>query len=101
LGIWALVGAGLLLDLGVQTSQVLGQREIYSLAAHQRSRLNGLYVALFFIGGAIGSGAGAAIYAWAGWGGAVVLGLVFCGLALALYATEFMGRRPRMAVGGA
>jgi predicted MFS family arabinose efflux permease len=96
LGLWALVGAGLLLDLGVQTCQVLGQREIYSLAAHARSRLNGLYVALFFIGGAIGSGVGGAVYAWAGWAGAVALGLVFCALAFGMYATEFMGAR-RMA----
>lgn len=92
LGLWALVGAGLLLDLGVQTSQVLGQREIYSLAANARSRLNGLYVALFFIGGAIGSGVGGAVYAWAGWGGVVLLGLVFCVMAFALYVTEFTGR---------
>jgi predicted MFS family arabinose efflux permease len=92
LGLWALVGAGLLLDLGVQTSQVLGQREIYSLAAHARSRLNGIYVALFFIGGAIGSGVGGAVYAWAGWGGVVGLGLLFCTLAFGLYVTEFTGR---------
>ncbi len=97
LGLWALVGAGLLLDLGVQTSQVLGQREIYSLAAHARSRLNGLYVALFFIGGAIGSGVGGAVYAWVGWGGVVALGFLFCVMALALYVTEFTGRAPQPA----
>jgi predicted MFS family arabinose efflux permease len=101
LGLWALVGAGLLLDLGVQTSQVLGQREIYSLAAHARSRLNGIYVALFFIGGAIGSGVGGALYAWTGWGGVVALGLLFCALAFGLYVTEFTGRSPQPATDAA
>jgi predicted MFS family arabinose efflux permease len=90
LGLAALVAAGLLLDLGVQTSQVLGQREIYSLAAEARSRLNGLYVALFFIGGALGSGLGGAVYAWAGWMGASLLGLGFCVLGTAAYLTEYM-----------
>ena len=88
-GLATLVGAGLLLDLGVQTSQVLGQREIYSLAAEARSRLNGLYVALFFIGGALGSGLGGAVYAFAGWAGACALGLVFCAMAVVLYAREW------------
>jgi predicted MFS family arabinose efflux permease len=90
LGLAALVIAGLLLDLGVQTSQVLGQREIYSLAAEARSRLNGLYVALFFIGGALGSGLGGAVYAWAGWMGASLLGLGFCLVGAAAYARELM-----------
>ena len=88
-GLVALVAAGLLLDLGVQTSQVLGQREIYSLAAEARSRLNGLYVALFFIGGALGSGLGGAVYAWAGWNGASALGLGFCLVGAGAYLTEF------------
>jgi predicted MFS family arabinose efflux permease len=89
--LWALVGAGLLLDLGVQASQVLGQRAIYSLGAAERSRLNSLYVSIFFVGGATGSGAGAAIYAWGGWVAASGLGLGFCVVALLIYTTEFFG----------
>ena len=88
-GLALLVAGAVVLDLGVQTSQVMGQRAIYSLAADVRSRLNGLYIALLFVGGAIGSGVGGAIYAWAGWSGACVLGLLFCAMAAAAYVTEF------------
>lgn len=34
---------------------ILGQRTLYALAPEARGRLNGLYVAIFFIGGGIGS----------------------------------------------
>jgi predicted MFS family arabinose efflux permease len=87
--LWALVCAGLILDLGVQTSQVLGQRAIYSLGAAERSRLNGLYVSLFFIGGALGSAGGGLAYALGGWAADCGLGAGICLLALALYLTEF------------
>jgi hypothetical protein len=70
---------------------VLGQRAIYSLGAAERSRLNSLYVSIFFVGGATGSGAGAAIYAWGGWVAASGLGLGFCVVALLIYTTEFFG----------
>ncbi len=93
--LWALVLAGLFLDLGVQMCQVLSQRAIYQTAAHARSRINGIYVSLYFVGGAIGSAAGGAAFAWGGWTAAAGLGLGFCGLALAIYSTEFFGRAPR------
>jgi len=40
---------------------VVGQRAIFALGAAYRSRLNGLYMATFFVGGAIGSG----LWGWA------------------------------------
>ena len=89
--LWLLVLAALLLDLGVQTSQVVGQRAIYSHAREALSRLNGLYIALLFLGGAIGSAAGAALYAFGGWSAANALVGGFCLLAFGLYATEFIG----------
>ncbi len=48
-----LLAGGVLLDFGVQANLVLGQREIYSIGSHLRSRLNGLYMAIFFCGGAV------------------------------------------------
>ncbi len=42
---------------------VLGQRAIFALGADMRSRLNGLYFALFFAGGALGSALGGWVYA--------------------------------------
>jgi predicted MFS family arabinose efflux permease len=51
----ALVIAGILLDAGAQGNMVCGQRSIYTLPAAIRSRLNALYLAIFFFGGAAGS----------------------------------------------
>lgn len=50
----------MLLDFGVTASGVLGQRAIYGLGAGVRSRLNGLYMAAYFAGGAAGSALGGA-----------------------------------------
>lgn len=62
-----LVISAILLDAGVTANLVLGQRSIFSLPAEFRSRLNGLYIATIFIGGATGSALGAWAYAKGGW----------------------------------
>ena len=48
------VGA-LLIDSGVQVSHVISQRTILALDRSASSRLNSLYIAIFFFGGALGS----------------------------------------------
>jgi predicted MFS family arabinose efflux permease len=88
----ALVAAGLLIDGAVQANQVVGQRAIYALGAEARSRLNGLYVALFFIGGAAGSAIASLVYALGGWRWICWIGCAFPVAALALFATEFAGQ---------
>ncbi len=67
LSIGALVASAILLDAGVSANLVLGQRVIFSMPAELRSRINGLYVATIFIGGAIGSALGAWAYERGGW----------------------------------
>ena len=67
---------------------MLGQRAIYALGANVRSRLNGLYMATFFAGGAIGSAAGGWSYAKGGWALAMGVGLVLASAGLACFATE-------------
>ncbi|MDQ1913549.1 MFS transporter [Paenibacillus sp. GD4] len=84
-----LVGAAILLDMGVSANLVLGQRVIFSLGAEIRSRLNGLYMAIFFSGGAVGSAAGGWAYATWGWEGALLIGIALPVAAMAYYATEF------------
>jgi predicted MFS family arabinose efflux permease len=78
-GSWLSLGiltfAAILLDFGVTTNLVLGQRAIFVLGAEYRSRLNGLYMATFFAGGAIGSALGGWLYAEGGWWAASMLGL--------------------------
>ena len=84
----ALVVAGILLDLGVQCNVVLGQRAIYSLGADIRSRLNALYMAIFFAGGAIGSGIASLAYVTGGWSLVAWIGFAFPIGAFIYYLTE-------------
>ncbi len=88
-----LVAAAVLLDFGVTTNLVLGQRAIFMLGAEYRSRLNGLYMATFFMGGALGSALGGWAYAYGGWSLASWIGFALPVMALAFYATEFPPRR--------
>ena len=84
-----LLAAAILLDFGVSANLVLSQRAIYALGAEIRSRLNGLFMATFFAGGALGSALGGWIYAQGGWSATSLLGLLFPLLALLYYASEF------------
>lgn len=95
---WALVGGAIVLDLAVQTTLVLGQRTIYALDAAARSRLNTLYIATFFCGGAAGSAAAGFVYAHAGWVGTVCFGTVLPLAAFVLWLTDLRApaQRPRV-----
>jgi len=88
-----MVIAGILLDAATQANFVAGQRAIYALPASIRSRLNALYLAFVFFGGSLGS----AISGYAvSRGGAPLFSAIGIGIALvalALFATEFLGRR--------
>jgi predicted MFS family arabinose efflux permease len=85
-----LVVASIVLDMGVAANLVLGQRAIFSLGEAMRSRLNGLYFALFFAGGALGSALGGWVYASYGWHAALLAGMAFPGLALLYWITEYV-----------
>ena len=91
-----LVAAAVGLDLGVTANLVLGQRAIFSLGAETRSRLNGLFISIFFLGGAAGSALAGFAFARGGWPWVAGLGMSFGAVALLLYATEFR-RRPSRA----
>jgi predicted MFS family arabinose efflux permease len=80
--------AAILLDFGVTMTLVIGQRAIFGLGADLRSRLNGLFMATFFIGGALGSAIGAWAFAEGGWLLASSLGLALPLIALAYSLTE-------------
>ena len=83
-----LVTAAITLDFGVQGNLVLGYRALFVLGAEYRSRLNGLYMATFFMAGAIGSGVGAWAYARGGWALASGIGFAMPVMALIYFATE-------------
>nr|WP_315399817.1 MFS transporter [uncultured Duganella sp.] len=86
-----LVLASIVLDMGVAANLVLGQRAIFTLGAEVRSRLNGVYFALFFAGGALGSALGGWVYATHGWHAALLTGMAFPAVALAYWFTEYAG----------
>ena len=88
LSLGLLVLAGVVLDFAVTTNLVLGQRAIFVLKGEYRSRLNGLYMATFFAGGAIGSALGAWAFAQGGWSMTAWLGLAFPVVAMLYFATE-------------
>ncbi|QRF62326.1 MFS transporter [Variovorax sp. UC122_21] len=88
LSLGLLVVAAVVLDFGVAANMTLGQRAIFGLGAELRSRLNGLYMATFFLGGAAGSALGAWAYAKGGWPLASWIGFALPAVALAWFATE-------------
>ena len=82
---WSLVlmvAAAILLDFSTTLNLVIGQRAIYNLSDVYRSRINGIYMATFFSGGAIGSALGVWAYAHGGWPAASIIGFGLPALAL-------------------
>jgi len=54
--------SGLSIDIGVAGNLLLGQKVIFGLNPEIRNRLNGLYMTIFFLGGAFGSWIGSYSY---------------------------------------
>jgi len=77
----ALVVGVVMLDVGAQMMQVGNQTRIFGLGAGARSRINTIYMTMYFAGGAMGSAvAGWAWWRW-GWNGVCGLALVLIGAA--------------------
>jgi predicted MFS family arabinose efflux permease len=83
-----LTAAAILLDFGVQANVVLGYRELFVLGAEYRSRLNAIYMATFYMAGAIGSALGAFAYAHGGWALTSWVGFALPVAALIYFAME-------------
>nr|WP_212944167.1 MFS transporter [Heyndrickxia oleronia] len=54
--------SGIFIDIGVSGNLLLGQKVIFGLNPEMRNRLNGLYMTIFFLGGAFGSWIGSYTY---------------------------------------
>lgn len=83
-----LVAAALLLDMATAANLVTGQREIFALGPEARGRLNGLFLAIFFLGGALGSFVAGYAYGYGGWIVACATGALFPLIALGYFATD-------------
>ncbi|WP_246677131.1 MULTISPECIES: hypothetical protein [unclassified Mesorhizobium] len=85
-GAWlplVLMGASaVLLDIGVVGDQTPGRRAVNLLQPKARGRINGLFVGIIFIGGAIGSLLAGIAWAWGGWNAVCAAGAVFGVMAL-------------------
>lgn len=67
----------LLLDIAITGDQTLGRRAVNLLRPEARGRINGLFVGLFFIGGAIGSAIAGFVWAYGGWNAACAVAALF------------------------
>ena len=76
-----LVVAVLLLDVGAQVAQVANQTRIFGLVPAARSRLNTVYMVLYFTGAALGSWLSSLAWQHFGWNGVCALALGFLALA--------------------
>ncbi|HYZ16295.1 MAG TPA: MFS transporter [Candidatus Acidoferrum sp.] len=93
----ALVAGVVLLDIGMQGNQISNQTRILSLSSGAGSRLNTVYMAALFLGGAVGSTLGATAWNRFGWHGVCGLGIIYVVVALPVYARAV--RRARADVG--
>jgi predicted MFS family arabinose efflux permease len=84
---------GVLLDLAVQSHQVLSQRDIYGLREDARARLNTVYITSAFIGGAIASAVSGWLYQAHGWAGVTIFGAALPLLAGCIFGYEGIRRR--------
>jgi predicted MFS family arabinose efflux permease len=93
MGVWpyhviAIIVGIVLLDLGVQGTQILNQSTIYTLRPEARSRLTTAYMTCFFVGGAIGSAVAAASFTHFGWTGVAMTGGGFGAIGFLAWLSE-------------
>ena len=88
-GIIVLALLGVVLDFCVQMNMVQGQRAIYTLDPLSRGRLNGIYMAGIFAGGAIGSAVASSLYTSGGWEYVALTGGLAPLLAVGVFALNY------------
>jgi predicted MFS family arabinose efflux permease len=71
----------IVLDIGAQLTQVGNQTRIFGLVPSARSRLNTVYMTVYFAGAAVGSAISAAVWVRYQWNGVCALALAFILLA--------------------
>jgi predicted MFS family arabinose efflux permease len=80
--LWGIAAGVVILDAGVQAAQVSNQARVYSLDAKLYGRLNTIYMASYFAGGALGSALASAAWDFFGWRGVCAVGIALIGAAL-------------------
>jgi predicted MFS family arabinose efflux permease len=88
----ALVIGVVVLDMGAQMTQVANQTRIFGLVPSARSRLNTVYMTVYFSGAAAGSALATIAWVHWGWNGVCLLALGLIALAALWHATGHRGR---------
>jgi MFS family permease len=83
----ALVIGVVVLDMGAQMTQVANQTRIFGLVPSARSRLNTVYMTVYFTGAAAGSALATIAWVHWRWNGVCLLALGLIGLAAIAHAT--------------
>jgi predicted MFS family arabinose efflux permease len=83
----ALVAGVILLDIGAQTTQIANQTSILGLLPSARSRINTVYMVLYFTGAAVGAWWSSLAWARFGWAGVCLLAIGFMTLAALRHLT--------------
>jgi predicted MFS family arabinose efflux permease len=86
------------LDVGAQMMQVANQTRIFGLGAQARSRLNTIYMTMYFVGGAVGSALATLAWSRWQWDGVCALALCFVAAAGVRHATGYSKRHPQPVV---
>ena len=86
--LWALIIGIFVLDLGVQAGQISNQSRVYALRPNARARLNTVYMVTYFVGGALGSGAGSVAWSQARWTGVTLSALTLLIVAVIVHASS-------------
>lgn len=92
----AMFGLGFILtDCGLQSAHVTNMAVVYAQQPALRSRLNSLYMTMYFIGGSVGSATAVALWGRFGWHGVVLAAIGFVLAAAVVLAVELLGDRRR------
>lgn len=86
------------LDVGAQMMQVANQTRIFGLGTQARSRLNTIYMTVYFVGGALGSALASIAWSRWQWDGVCALELTFIAAAGVRHMTGFSRRHPQPVV---
>lgn len=88
-GVVVLALLGIVLDFCVQMNMVQGQRAIYALDPLSRGRINGIYMAGIFTGGAVGSSVASTLYGHGGWEYVALAGGIAPLVALVVFGVNY------------
>jgi predicted MFS family arabinose efflux permease len=83
----ALVVGVVILDIGAQMTQISNQTRIFGLTTSARSRVNTVYMVVYFAGAALGSWLSSLAWAHFGWNGVCALALGLMALAALRHVT--------------